>query len=113
MTAVEPQRGDAAAPRAAERTTLAGILETCPYLRSADGPWHGVVPSRSHRCARQVAHDWPTQEHQRAHCLGAGHRTCSLYAAAPLPDEEPRGRFLAPTPVVIEQGSAPLRVPQP
>ncbi len=113
MTAVEPGPADPvdAAPPAGA-VALSGILDACPYVRSADGPWRQAVPSRQHRCARRPSATPPGLEHQRAYCLAAEHAACPFYGDGPAPAGDPRGRFLPPVPVVLEQGSAPLRVPR-
>ncbi len=113
MTAVEPRPADPVDDSpAADAASVSGILEACPYLRSADGPWRMAVPSRQHRCARRPNATPPSLEHQRAYCLAADHVACPAYGIGPAPDGDPHGRFLPPVPVILEHGSAPLRVPR-
>jgi len=78
-------------------------LAACPNLLSVDGPWHGVAPSRAHRC-RLLADGRPTLERQREHCLAAAHVECptwlEAHGSATLPARP--GPFVPTTPVVLE-----------
>jgi len=81
----------------------AAALRACPHLRSLEGPWHGVDPSRSHRCEILVD-GRPTLERQRLHCLGAAHVECPTWveahgSAGPLPSP---GVFVSTAPIVLE-----------
>jgi LysM repeat protein len=65
---------------------LQGGLGVCPFLRSRDGGWSSVHPSRDLRCwavdpAAQLA-----AQKQRQLCVTAGHTSCATYAAAVLVD---------------------------
>lgn len=81
----------------------AAALAACPYLSSVDGAWHGVAPSRAHRC-RLLASGRPTLDRQLAHCLTAAHAACPTWLET-HGDEGPRerpGPFVPMAPVVLE-----------
>ncbi len=78
-------------------------LAACPNLLSVDGPWHGVAPSRAHRC-RLLTDGRPTLERQREHCLSAAYVECPtwLEAHGSTPPPARPGPFVPTTPVVLE-----------
>ncbi len=78
-------------------------LAACPSLVSVDGPWHGVTPSRAHRC-RLLAEGRPTLERQRDHCLVAAHVECPTWLEVHGTSSPPGrpGPFVPTTPVVLE-----------
>jgi len=80
-----------------------GALAACPHLASVDGPWHGIAPSRAHRC-RLLASGRPTLDRQRAHCLTDAHVACPTWLET-HGDGGPRARpgpFVPMAPVVLE-----------
>ena len=103
MTDRIPAAADAAEALVEPAEPAEAALEACPHLGSADGPWHSVAPSRSHRCALLV-HGRPTLERQRLHCLQATHLECptwiEAYGAGGRPDRQ--GPFVSTAPVVLE-----------
>ena len=83
--------------------SAAEALAACPHLASVDGSWHGITPSRAHRC-RLLAAGRPTLDRQRAHCLTPAHSACPTWLEAHGdggPRERP-GPFVPMGPVVLE-----------
>lgn len=77
-----PARSSASTPG----LDLEGGLPVCPFLRSQDGGWSSLHPSRELRCwavhpAAQLA-----AQKQRQLCVTAGHTSCATYGAAMLAD---------------------------
>lgn len=58
----------------------------CPFLRSHDGAWSSVVPSRDLRCWAVRPAALPAVQKQRQVCTGAAHVDCATYGAAMAAD---------------------------
>jgi LysM repeat protein len=95
---IDPPANPAALP-----DPVSTALEACPHLISVDGSWHGITPSRAHRC-RLLASGRPTLDRQREHCLGPAHASCPTWLDAHGGRGAPArvGPFVPMAPVVLE-----------
>lgn len=74
-----PRPADAAGSEARDHRAPAGV---CPLLRSADGAWTSIHPSRDLRCWASEPPIAPALGKQRSLCVSPRHVACATYEAA-------------------------------